>query len=189
MEHVANDFKGNKQTLKTNFALSDLTTFESKAQTLAHALDEFVTIERHVELAGWKKARLAPPERRMVAGETLVVRYLESDQDAETVERNRDNEVRRLKYEAWKAANPDAKKASPRRHGRNALGYDRDALPPAARLRECRLRSRSRPRHFDVARQERCRDLHACRSGLAPGSRRARRLHTDSQTAALWNAR
>ena len=110
MEHVANDFVGNKQTLKTNFALSDLTTFESRAQTLAHALDEFVTIERHVEIAAWKKARLAPPERRVVAGDTLVVRYLESDQDAETVARNRDNEVRRLKHEAWKTANPEEKK-------------------------------------------------------------------------------
>ncbi len=107
LEFIASDFMGNKQTLKSSFALPDLATFDGKAQTLAHALDEFVTIERHVEIAAWKKARLAPPERRMVAGDTLVVRYLESDQDDGIAQQNRDNEVRRLKHEAWRAANPD----------------------------------------------------------------------------------
>lgn len=107
LEFIASDFMGNKQTLKSSFALPDLATFDGKAQTLAHALDEFVTIERHVEIAAWKKARLAPPERRMVAGDTLVVRYLESDQNDGIAQQNRDNEVRRLKHEAWKEANPD----------------------------------------------------------------------------------
>ena len=54
MEHVAKDFPGNRQTEKTPFVLPDLAVFEDKARTLAHALHEFVTIERHVELADWK---------------------------------------------------------------------------------------------------------------------------------------
>ncbi len=56
--------------------------FSDTGATLAQALDEFVTIERHVELAAWKAARLAPPERRVLSGETLLVRYVEADQDA-----------------------------------------------------------------------------------------------------------
>ena len=68
MERVAKDFRGNKQTEKTPFELPDLAVFEEKARTLAHALHEFVTIERHVELATWKRERLAPPERRVLPG-------------------------------------------------------------------------------------------------------------------------
>ena len=32
-------------------------------------------------LAAWKRERLAPPEQRVLAGQTLVVRYLEEDQE------------------------------------------------------------------------------------------------------------
>ena len=114
IEWVAKSFKGNHLTEKTAFNLPDLATFEQKARTLAHALQEFVTIERHVELGAWKSTRNLAPERRVLMGETLLVRYLESDQDAATAERNRDN-LRRYnlgqKYRAdYKAANPNAKK-------------------------------------------------------------------------------
>lgn len=109
LEHITGDFKGNKQTLKTAFTLPDLANFECKARNMATALDEFVTIERHVELGAWKTARLAPPERRVLAGDTLLVRYDEDDQDPETAALNRDNEARRLKHMEWKAANPEAR--------------------------------------------------------------------------------
>ena len=113
MERVAKDFRGNKQTEKTPFDLPDLAVFEEKARTLAQALEEFVTIERHVTLAAWKRERLAPPEQRVLAGQTLVVRYLEEDQDPGVAETNRDNERRRLLKEAQRAAyreaHPDAK--------------------------------------------------------------------------------
>jgi len=75
MEHVARDFTGNKYTEKTAFDLTALATFAHKADSLAAAMDEFVTLERHVELGQWKAARYAPPERRVLAGETLIVRY------------------------------------------------------------------------------------------------------------------
>ncbi len=113
MERVAKDFRGNKQTEKTPFVLPDLAVFEEKARNLAHALQEFVTIERHVDLATWKRERLAPPEQRVLAGETLVVRYLEEDQEPGVAEQNRENERRRLRREelraAYREANPDAK--------------------------------------------------------------------------------
>lgn len=108
MEHIAGDFRGNQQTLKGCFALPDLASFESKAANLAQALDEFVSIERHVELGAWKKARLAPPERRVLAGETLLARYHAEDQDEVTARLNRDNEQRYRAKEDWKAANPGA---------------------------------------------------------------------------------
>lgn len=115
LEHVASSFQGNRQTTKTPFVLPDLATWEGQARTLAGALDEFVTLERHAELAEWKAARLAPPERRILAGETLLVRYHEADQEAGVAAQNRENERRRRlreEYEAtYFAAHPDAEKA------------------------------------------------------------------------------
>ncbi|MDP9363273.1 MAG: AAA domain-containing protein [Chloroflexota bacterium] len=112
LEHVARNFQGNKQTEKHSFVLPDLARFKETARDLAQALDEFVTIERHVALAAWKRARLAPPERRVVAGDTLLVRYEEAGQEPDVAEQNRENERRRLLREeqrsVWRDANPDA---------------------------------------------------------------------------------
>ena len=80
MEHIAKQFKGNKQTEKRSFDLPDLAQFAETARSRAHAIDEFVMIERHVALGAWKAARLAPPERRVLMGETLLVRYRECAQ-------------------------------------------------------------------------------------------------------------
>ena len=77
--------------------------FEDKAESLARALDEFVIIERHADMAAWKAAHLPPPERRALVGDALIVRYRDADQDPEIVAQNRENERRRqlrLEYEA-----------------------------------------------------------------------------------------
>ncbi len=114
MEHVAADFRGNGQTELSSFDLPDLASFREKASTFAQALDEFVTIERHVELAGWKNERLAAPEQRLLSGQTLIVRYVEDDQEPGIAEQNRDNEERRRlreRYrEDYRAAHPEAKR-------------------------------------------------------------------------------
>src|SRR5262249_22748489 len=93
------------------FVLPDLAHYEDKAHDLAHALHEFVTIERLVDLNDWKRTRHAPPERRVLMGETLLVRYVEADQEPGVAEQNRENERRRRKREeyaaAFKAQNPD----------------------------------------------------------------------------------
>ena len=80
MERVANDFPGNQQTEKTPFDLPDLAAFEQKARTLAQALDEFVTIERHVELAAWKRSGRRRRSGGCCWARRCVVRYLEEDQ-------------------------------------------------------------------------------------------------------------
>ena len=49
LEHVANSIYGNPNTQKTPFVLPDLANYEDKADDLAHALHEFVTIERMVD--------------------------------------------------------------------------------------------------------------------------------------------
>ena len=108
MERVAKDFTGNRQTVKTTFVLPDLAAFDGQAQTLAQALDEFLIIERHSDLAAWKSARLAPPERRVLAGETLIASYHEADQDPVVVAQNRDNLQREAEATAFLAANPGA---------------------------------------------------------------------------------
>jgi hypothetical protein len=107
MEQIARDFPGNRQTQKRSFALPDLAQFDGAAQTLAQALDEFLTIERHTDLAAWKAARLAAPERRVLAGETLIVEYREADQAPGVAEQNRENRRRWELAERWRAGAPD----------------------------------------------------------------------------------
>ena len=80
---IAQRLQPNRQSTKEPFDLPDLANYTDKARTLAHALDEFVTIERHVDLNAWKSVRHAPPERRVLMGETLLVRYLAADQEPE----------------------------------------------------------------------------------------------------------
>ena len=109
LEWVAKDFVGNRQTEKRAFALPDLAHFEGKAQTLAQALDEFLTIERHSELAAWRTARLAPPERRVLSGETLIAEYHEEDQEPATAERNRENRRRFDLAARYRAESVDGK--------------------------------------------------------------------------------
>lgn len=111
LEHVANSIFGNPNTQKTPFVLPDLAHYEDKAHDLAHALHEFVTIERLVEMNDWKRTRHAPPERRVLMGETLLVRYVEADQEPKIAKQNRENEKRRKKREAYitefKTEHPD----------------------------------------------------------------------------------
>lgn len=101
MECVAKDFRGNHLTLKTAFDIPNLLQFTQKAQTLANALEEFVTVERHVDLAEWKSTRNLPPERRALLGETLIVQYLAEDQEPESAAVNSDHQHRHNMREAY----------------------------------------------------------------------------------------
>lgn len=138
MEHVAKDFKGNKQTEKRSFDLPNLGGFEEIARGLAQALDEFVTIERHVALGAWKRARLAPPERRVVAGDTLLVRYDEADQDPGVAEQNRENERRRRRYgeqaAAFATANPGAPKVALSKEEKAESTWSQEGLSVTLRI-------------------------------------------------------
>ncbi|HEU5424127.1 MAG TPA: DNA helicase, partial [Nitrolancea sp.] len=132
LECIAGDFKGNKQTVKTAFRLPDLNRFTEKARNLAQALDEFVTIERHAALSAWKNARLAPPERRVLAGDTLLVRYRPEEQDVETRVRNRHNRERyrqrqRLERE-YLRAHPDEERATLTKEQRGATKVEQNGL-------------------------------------------------------------
>jgi len=195
LERVAADFAGNKQTEKTPFELPSLQHFAGAAPTLAQALDEFVTIERHVELAEWKRARLAPPERRVLAGETLLARYVEKDQGAEVAARNRDN-VRRaaLKeryYAEYRAARPTAKQVRLPKEQQAEAKWSQDGLRVRLRL-ECaglRVRPGRSAGALDPARGRRGRAVPARRRRLAPARRRADVFHTDAQADALRRAR
>lgn len=113
IEHVASRIPGNPYTTKTPYVLPDLAKFDDTAGTLAQALHEFVTIERLVELADWKSTRHAPPERRVLMGDCLLVRYVEADQEPGVAEQNRDNELRRLKREEYAAAHRAANPGKP----------------------------------------------------------------------------
>ncbi len=138
MEHVAKDFDGNRLTEKRSFVLPDLATFEDKSRTFAQALDEFVIIERHVELGQWKTLRHMPAERRVLAGETLIVRYDEADQDPDVRLRNRENLRRQQLHEeferAFRDANPDAPKVELTKEQKDASKWSQDGLTFRLRL-------------------------------------------------------
>src|SRR5262249_32604364 len=104
MEHITNSMQGNPYTQKTPFVLPDLAHYEDKARDFAPALHEFVMIERFVELNDWKTTRHAPPERRVLMGETLLVRYVEADQEPGVAEQNRENLRRYQKRKEHEAA-------------------------------------------------------------------------------------
>jgi hypothetical protein len=110
IEHITRSFPGNPLTRKTPFVLPDLDRFDDTARDLARALHEFVTIERHVALAEWKRVRHAPPERRVLMGETLVIRYHDDDQEpsvAAAMADYRRRQQRRTEFEAaFRAAHP-----------------------------------------------------------------------------------
>ncbi|MGH2409315.1 MAG: DNA helicase, partial [Chloroflexota bacterium] len=110
IEHIARDFHGNHLTEKRSFDLPDLAGFSDRAHGLAAALDEFVTIERLVELAAWKRIRQAAPEQRVLSGETLIGRYLAADQEPGVALLNAENRRRydlREERKAATAANED----------------------------------------------------------------------------------
>ncbi len=94
LEHVAANIDGNPHAVKTPFVLPDLSEFQDKADDLAGALHEFVLIERFVSINEWQGVRHAPPERRVLMGETLIASYDEADQEPEIAERNRENQRR-----------------------------------------------------------------------------------------------
>ncbi|MGH2391828.1 MAG: DNA helicase, partial [Chloroflexota bacterium] len=104
IEHITQTFTGNKQTEKRSFDLPSLDQFGDHAHTLAHALDEFVLIERHVSLAAWKTARLAPPERRVLSGDALLAAYSEADQAPGIAIQNRLNLEKYRKQEEARLA-------------------------------------------------------------------------------------
>jgi hypothetical protein len=138
MEHIAGDFPGNRQTEQTLFDLPDLANFQQKAATFADALEEFVTIERHVELADWKTTRLAAPEQRVLGGHTLIVRYLEEDQDPGIADRNLENERRRQLEETYRAEfrerNPNAKQVRLTKEQREETRWSQDDITFRLRL-------------------------------------------------------
>ena len=111
MAHIAGKIRGNPNTAKTPFVLPDLANFEDKARDMAHALDEFVHIERMVGLSQWKTIRHAQPEQRVLMGETLLVRYLEEDQEPGIAEQNRDNAIRHEKSNQFREANPGKRRS------------------------------------------------------------------------------
>jgi hypothetical protein len=113
IEHLAKDLPENRFTQQRSFVLPDLSEFRSRADTLAEALREFVTIERHAELGQWKSARQSSPERRVLAGDSLIVRYVEADQAPEIAEANRANLERWRKIGELEPG-PDGKKTIPK---------------------------------------------------------------------------
>lgn len=128
LEHIAGDFTGNQWTEKSTFQLPDLDAFEDTAASLAEALEEFVLIERHVDLAAWKAARLPAPEQRVVNGDTLLVRYTDDDQTPETRIRNSENRRRQALREKLESELPDDGESKLNREQKSATAWDHQGM-------------------------------------------------------------
>lgn len=90
IERIASVLQPNNWATKQSFDLSNLAHFEDISTSYAMALDEFLTIERHVTLGAWKHERAISPERRVLSGVSMLVRYHEEDQVPEMAVYNRE---------------------------------------------------------------------------------------------------
>ena len=136
LQHVSRDLRPNEETTKTAFSLPDLGDFTDRPRNLAGALEEFVLIERQVELAEWRRVRNAPPEERVLAGVSLLACYRPEDQPEEVRKRNRKwREHRQRRAEAMAALrlqNPEAAWGD--------LPKEAEPAPPEMRGQTVRLR-------------------------------------------------
>ena len=128
IEHTAGDFKGNRWTEKTPFLLPELAEFEDTAGNLAEALEEFVLIEQHVDLAAWKSARLPAPEQRAATGDSLIVRFRDADQSPETRIKNSENRRRQALREKLLAELPDDGSARLTKEQNKATRWDHHGM-------------------------------------------------------------
>ncbi len=136
IEHLARDFRGNRQSEKAPFALPELGSFEQRARGLADALGEFLTLERHSVLAAWRAERLPPPERRVLAGVSLIVRYEEADQSPALLATLAENERRRQLFDQYRAEHQARSPGKQfRRSSAQKLASDPLPLPGPLRLR------------------------------------------------------
>jgi hypothetical protein len=90
IELIAGTLKPNKWATKASFDLSNLADFDDISTSFAMALDEFITIERHIALGAWKHDRAMSPERRVLSGASMLARYHEEDQSPEMAQFNRE---------------------------------------------------------------------------------------------------
>ena len=102
--HIAGYFRGNTKTTIRPYELDELLDFRVKEPSFVDALQTFLQMERLAELGAWKAARHAPPERRMLSGDSLVVRYVEADQSDEVRAQNALNRELLEKRAAYKEA-------------------------------------------------------------------------------------
>ncbi len=149
-ERIAEEVRPNKWAMKASFDLSNLTSFEDVATSFATALDEFITIERHLKLGAWKHERTVSPERRVLAGTSMLARYHEEDQDPEFATYNR------ALYE-WEMLVDEEKETRPKPKGPKA--------PHPVRLRFDMTGVAATVEHAPIALERRCRLF---RGDLAP---------------------
>ena len=191
LEHVANSIHGNPNTQKTPFVLPDLAHYEDKADDLAHALHEFVTIERLVTLNDWKATRHAPPERRVLMGETAcwsaTSRPTRSRAWPSRTGRTSGGDRKREEYAAaFRAAEP--RQAVPAEQGavrRVQVVAGRPAAAAAAGDGRRRLRPARSAAHVQPAGRRPAGAVPPLDRGRAAAGGRAEGVHADAEADAL----
>lgn len=143
LEHIAKNVPANPLTRMTPFRLPDLAHHDEKARTLAQALREFVIIERLVEMSDWRTIRHAPPETRVLMGETLVARYVEKDQErdvTQAIREHRRREALRKQYESeYLGAHPGETKAQLTKEQKAECRWSLEGIKVRLRLETSRV--------------------------------------------------
>jgi len=112
MRHISSRLKPDDAITKDPFALPDPDDTEVTTPSFAQQLNDFVYIERIVQLGDWRQAHAAPAEERVLTGKTITARYVDKDQTPATRDRLATfrawNQRQEARLEQLRATNPAA---------------------------------------------------------------------------------
>ncbi|MDQ2683844.1 MAG: ATP-binding protein, partial [Chloroflexota bacterium] len=100
LEHVTSTLRTNRAVEKRSFDLSALARLRRRPATAIEAVREFIAVERHVEFDEWRSVRSLPPDRRVLTGDSMLLRMYDADQEVgvrDELRRARDTYERRTK--------------------------------------------------------------------------------------------
>ncbi|MGI9253723.1 MAG: hypothetical protein ACR2J8_08245, partial [Thermomicrobiales bacterium] len=88
LRHIAARLRPDPTMEKASFPIPALDELQPPQSSFAHALRDFLYVDRMAEVAAWKADRSFTPEERAVAGVSLLATYHAADQDPEVAELN-----------------------------------------------------------------------------------------------------
>lgn len=91
----------NARICKIPTQLDGFDTRDDKAKTFADAVSEYLLSERQSHLAQWIKTHLHLPEVRVSLGDSLIGRYIETNQSLESMQANRDHSDAIRRGQRW----------------------------------------------------------------------------------------
>ena len=81
LKRITSRLRTNRQSTKTSFDLFALGRLSIRRETAIESVREFIAVERHLEMAEWRRTGSQSVNRRLLMGETLLAQYSDEDQD------------------------------------------------------------------------------------------------------------